>query len=253
MKMTQAPGSRLRASARAHAATLLTTALVALVAVAVALAAVDVKVEHDESFDFASAHTWAWHPEGAGKVITMTSKYDNAEEIQQRLEPTILAAIEAELLKRGLTHADSGEPDFYVSYYLLLRIGASSQQMGQFINPALGAAAHPWRDAEWADVRGGLARDRSFEREGAPNGLARRGRGRGESPAPGGRAPEADPRRHRPDPRAVPAQAEALVSGFRLPPSPKLRRTAEVSTKAVSRAPCPEPPRRSVVQLLERR
>jgi len=138
MKMTQAPGSRLRASARAHAATLLTTALVALVAVAVALAAVDVKVEHDESFDFASAHTWAWHPEGAGKVITMTSKYDNAEEIQQRLEPTILAAIEAELLKRGLTHADSGEPDFYVSYYLLLRIGASSQQMGQFINPAWG-------------------------------------------------------------------------------------------------------------------
>jgi len=134
----QAPSSRLRASARASAVTLLATALVARVAVAVALAAVDVKVEHDESFDFASAHTWAWHPEGAGKVITMTSKYDNAEEIQQRLEPTILAAIEAELLKRGLTHADSGEPDFYVSYYLLLRIGASSQQMGQFINPAWG-------------------------------------------------------------------------------------------------------------------
>ena len=109
-----------------------------IVAVAVALAAVDVKVEYDEAFDFPSARTWAWHPEGAGKVITMTSKYDNAGEIQKRLEPTILASIEQELTKRGLTQATAGDPDFYASSYLLLRVGTTSQQMGQFINPAWG-------------------------------------------------------------------------------------------------------------------
>jgi len=134
----RATGYRLQASARASAVTLVAVALAAAVGAAVALAAVEVKVEYDESFDFPSARTWAWHPEGAGKVITMTSKYDNAEEIQARLEPTILASIEQELGKRGLTQVRTGEPDFYVSYYLLLRIGASSQQMGQFINPAWG-------------------------------------------------------------------------------------------------------------------
>jgi len=130
----QAPGFGLQASARAFA---VTAFALGLVAAAVALAAVDVKVQFDETYDFSTAHTWAWHPDSAGKVITMTSKYDNAEEIQKRLEPTVLASIEQGLTSRGLTQT-TGEPDFYVSYYLLLRVGASSQQMGQFINPAWG-------------------------------------------------------------------------------------------------------------------
>jgi len=160
---TQAPGFGLQASARAFAVTLLA---LGLVAAAVARAAVDVKVEFDQTFDFPSARTWAWHPEGAGKVITMTSKYDNAEEIQQRLEPTILASIEQELTNRGLTQVTTGEPDFYVSYYLLLRIGAASQQMGQFINPAWGLP--PIRGATQAGrtyEEGSLAIDLSNAKE----------------------------------------------------------------------------------------
>jgi hypothetical protein len=65
---------------------------------------------------------------------------DNPEEIRKLLEPTILAAVDQELAKRGFTLAASGQPDLFVDYYVLIGPGVTSQYQGQFVGavPAWG-------------------------------------------------------------------------------------------------------------------
>lgn len=52
--------------------------------------AVDVKIDFDKAFDFKAAHTWAWNPDGAGKVMMARTPDDDAESMKKLAEPIIM-------------------------------------------------------------------------------------------------------------------------------------------------------------------
>jgi hypothetical protein len=117
------------------------------VAMATGLAAkMKVKVQHDKSFDFSAVKTYAWHPDGAGEVKLLQAG-DDAAAIKARLEPSIKAAVERELAKKGLVPAASGAADLHVYYYLLAGPKASMQTAGQFVQPVPGWGLPPFGGA----------------------------------------------------------------------------------------------------------
>src|SRR5689334_8881827 len=95
---------------------------------------VKIRSKADKTFDFKTMRTWAWDDHGQGQVMMMRSADDDPAAIKARFEPTIVAAVDDELSKRGLQKA-AGKPDVEVTYYLLVTLGSQSQQMGQFANP----------------------------------------------------------------------------------------------------------------------
>ncbi len=108
--------------------------------VVVSAAAIRVHVQYDREVDFTPLRSYAWHPDGAGRVMAMTSQHDDPEEIRRRLEPVIVSAIEQELVRRGFTPAPaSTRPDLHVSYYLLISpAGASTDMLADFTLPGWG-------------------------------------------------------------------------------------------------------------------
>jgi hypothetical protein len=113
------------------------TALIPVVAAAILLAmhtveAVDVKVHADKKFDFRSVRTWAWNTNGAGDVRMARTAEDDPEAMRKEAEPIIMAAVNDELVRRGLMLA-TGAPDIAVTYYLLLTVGSTAQSLGQFL------------------------------------------------------------------------------------------------------------------------
>jgi hypothetical protein len=118
--------STVRVRIRAWAA-----AVAALLAVETALA-VDVKVDFDKAFDFTAARTWAWDADERGAVRMARTQDDDPEVARQRAEPIIVAAVAAEMERRGL-HAATGTPDVTVKYFLLLSTNMSAQTVGQFL------------------------------------------------------------------------------------------------------------------------
>jgi hypothetical protein len=117
-----------------------------VVALAVALAAVPlvagmkVTVQHDMEFNFEGLKTYAWRLDGANPVRILENSLDKPEEVRKNLEPVILAAVDGELAKKGLKRIESGQPDFYLDYYLLVGPNTESQYQGQFVGavPAWG-------------------------------------------------------------------------------------------------------------------
>lgn len=107
--------------------------VLAVAAVSVGVAQVKTNAQFDETFNFSTIRTWTWHPDAPGDVLAMASKYDDADAIQKQVEPSILASVQDELVRKGYLKAETGEPDFYVTYYVLLTAGTSSQQVGQFL------------------------------------------------------------------------------------------------------------------------
>jgi hypothetical protein len=65
---------------------------------------------------------------------------DNPEQLRKNLEPFVLASADETLAKKGLTRLESGQPDLYLDYYMLIGPGAASQYHGQFVGavPAWG-------------------------------------------------------------------------------------------------------------------
>src|SRR5688572_7456305 len=98
----------------------------------VVVAAVDVRVDFDKEFDFRTVRTWGWHPDGPGEVKMARTQADDPEAMRARAEPVIVEAVAAELSRRDLQFT-TGTPDLFVTYYLLLTLGASAQTLGQFI------------------------------------------------------------------------------------------------------------------------
>ena len=98
----------------------------------VVLAGVDVRAEFDKKYDFKSVRTWAWNPEGPGQVRMARTPDDDPEAMRKRAEPIIVDAVTAEMTRLGLK-AGSYAPDVFVTYYLLLTIGANAQTLGQFV------------------------------------------------------------------------------------------------------------------------
>src|SRR5918995_2033863 len=99
----------------------------------VAMAGPKVQVQRDPEFDFATLKTWTWNPSGPGELKVIVSADSKSEPVKQTYEPVIMKAVEEELTKRGLAQASGAQPDFNVTYYLLITAGSSSQEMGQFL------------------------------------------------------------------------------------------------------------------------
>jgi hypothetical protein len=109
----------------------LAAAVAALLAVETA-SAVDVKVDFDKAFDFKAARTWAWNADERGAVRMARTQDDDPEVARQRVEPIIVAAVAAEMERRGMRPA-TGTPDVTVKYFLLLSTNMSGQTVGQFL------------------------------------------------------------------------------------------------------------------------
>jgi hypothetical protein len=104
--------------------------VIALAWVAPALLAVDVKIDHDKAFDFKAAQTWTWSTP-PGDVKMARTQEDDPEAMRKIAEPVIVSAVSSEMAKRGMKQAP-GAP-LTVTYYLLLSINQSSQELGQFL------------------------------------------------------------------------------------------------------------------------
>lgn len=112
---------------------LVTAALAVAAALPLSTAASDRRVESDPRFDFGAVRSWAWDPKGAGDVKMARAPDDDPEVVRRRIEPVVMAAVERELTKRGLAAAAGAAPDLAMHYYVLITIGTSGQEMGQFL------------------------------------------------------------------------------------------------------------------------
>jgi hypothetical protein len=99
------------------------------------LVAAKVQSQRDEKFDFSRLKTWSWNPSAPGDVKVWVSAESKSEPVKRRYEPMIMQAVEDELTRRGYTRAAGAQPDFNVTYYALVTVGSSTQQMGQFLPP----------------------------------------------------------------------------------------------------------------------
>lgn len=112
--------------------------LLSMLAVAVlalpSSARVKVQVAHDPAADFSQLRTWAWPPDGPGQVKMALTKDDDPEPTRKKFEPTVMAAVEEYLGKKGFRKAGPGEsPDFLVAYFALISVNTSGQTLGQFL------------------------------------------------------------------------------------------------------------------------
>jgi hypothetical protein len=124
-----------------HARKLALAAALAVALATVPLAAgIKVTVQNDKEFNFEGLKTYSWRLDGANPVRILENTLDNPEQIRKNLEPIILAAVDGELAKKGLKRLESGQPDFYLDYYLLVGPNTESQYHGQFVGavPAWG-------------------------------------------------------------------------------------------------------------------
>lgn len=102
-----------------------------MLAVRPGVAGVSVRMDFDKTFDFTKVKTWGWSV-GVGDVVAGRTKQDDPEEIRKRAEPVIMSEVNAQMPARGLKAATDA-PDLTLRYYLLLTVGDSSQEMGQFV------------------------------------------------------------------------------------------------------------------------
>ena len=108
-------------------------ALLMTMVTAIAVAGVKVQSQRDPAFDFSRLKTWSWNPSGPGDVKVWVTAESKSEPVKRKYEPVIMQAVEDELARRGLSRASTTQPDFNVTYYLLITVGTDAQQMGQFL------------------------------------------------------------------------------------------------------------------------
>ena len=101
------------------------------VAVQSGTASVKVHTGFDKAFDFTRVHTWGWNPAGAGNLMVARTADEDPAATKRVVDPIVREAVETEMPRRGLTL--STPPDVTLTYYVLLTIGQSAQQMGQFL------------------------------------------------------------------------------------------------------------------------
>jgi hypothetical protein len=124
-----------------HARTLTLAAIVAVALATVPLVAgVKVTVQNDKEFNFDGLTTYAWRLDGVNPIRILENSLDKPEEVRKNLEPIILTAVDGELAKKGFKRLESGQPDLYLDYYVLIGPNTESQYHGQFVGavPAWG-------------------------------------------------------------------------------------------------------------------
>jgi ABC-type glycerol-3-phosphate transport system substrate-binding protein len=102
-------------------------------ATTVVMAGTKVQVQSKPAFNFASLKTWAWNPSGPGDVKVWVTANSKSEPVKRQYEPVLVKAVEDELTRLGLVKASGAPPDFLVTYYMLITVGSSAQQLGQFL------------------------------------------------------------------------------------------------------------------------
>lgn len=108
-------------------------ALLLVLGTAMGAAKVKIRTQASPKFDFATLKTWSWNPSGPGDVKVWVTANSKPEPIKKQYEPVIMQAVDDELTRRGLPRASTGPADFVVTYYLIVTVGSSSQQMGDFL------------------------------------------------------------------------------------------------------------------------
>jgi hypothetical protein len=99
----------------------------------VVMAKPKIQIQSKPDFDYAGLKTWAWNPGGPGDVKVWVTAESKSEPVKRQYEPVLMTAVEDELAKLGLTKASGAPPNFLVTYYLLVTVGADAHQMGQFL------------------------------------------------------------------------------------------------------------------------
>ena len=110
------------------------SALAVVLALGVILEAkIKVRAEPDPTFDFTALKTWAWDDE-AGKVYMKRYATDaEAAPLQERIEPAIRKYVGEAMTKTGLALASNAAPDVQLHYYVLVTVGVTGHEMGQFL------------------------------------------------------------------------------------------------------------------------
>jgi len=111
----------------------LATLAILIVVTTVSVEAVRKKILTDPTFDYTKLSTWNWSPAGAGDVKIWMTVAPKPEPVKRQWEPVLMKDVEEQLVARGYPRATTGTPDFLVTYMVLVTIGTSAQQMGQFL------------------------------------------------------------------------------------------------------------------------
>lgn len=109
------------------------------------IAKMKVRVNFDKEFDFKTVRTWAWSQQ-VGDVMVARTQQDDPVAIRARVEPIIKSEVEGLMPRRGVQVA-TGAPDVTLTYYLLLTVGSSTQEMGQFLPSVLAWGLPPFAPA----------------------------------------------------------------------------------------------------------
>ncbi len=99
----------------------------------VTVEAVRKKILTDPTFDYSKLSTWNWSPKGAGDIKIWMTAAPKPEPVKRQWEPVLMKDVEEQLTARGYSRATTGTPDFLVTYMVLVTVGTSAQQMGQFL------------------------------------------------------------------------------------------------------------------------
>ena len=104
------------------------------------MAGIKVTVQNDKEFNFEGLKTYSWRLDGANPIRILENTLDKPEEVRKNVEPIILTAVDGELAKKGFKRVESGQPDLYLDYYVLIGPNTESQYHGQFVGavPAWG-------------------------------------------------------------------------------------------------------------------
>ena len=111
----------------------LTTGLLLVLTAVVMVAGqkLDVKVDVDKAADFKAVTTYSWLKSPPLKTNIAPDAVTNPNLTQEVLGPHIIAAIDKQLVNRGMRQVEAG-PDVRVVYYAGLDVGIDASELGSY-------------------------------------------------------------------------------------------------------------------------
>jgi len=109
-------------------------AVLAAVACSIVVSAQKLKVEthSDPKTDFKAIKTYAWLPPAPVVSHVAPGSASNPELSQEVLGPHIVAAVDRQLVARGLTQTDQDKADVHVVYFAALTVGFDETYLGEY-------------------------------------------------------------------------------------------------------------------------
>lgn len=91
----------------------------------------EIETHEDSEADFSTIRTYAWLPP-APMVKNAPDELTNPTLSQEVLGPHIVAAVDRELARRGLTEVDQSAADVLVVYFAAMTVGVHSSYVGEY-------------------------------------------------------------------------------------------------------------------------